>query len=227
MPPGEAVEARQIPAAPPAHPAADEPAEREAQAARSQPTTDARPVTDTSAAASGPDLDLAQSWRRLLAFVIDAVILTLATGALWGRLLASFANRMSRAAAASAGQSDAARGAYGRVWSHTTGPYLLVLVPTIILAILYYWLLTGYWGTTIGKRAVGTWVVTADGRSRVSLRRAFVRALVFVFGGEVIPLFFIADNLWMTADARLQALHDKAAGTIVVRTPPGPEFGEG
>ena len=228
MPPGEAVEARQIPAAPSARAAADEPAEREAQAARSQPTTDAPPVTETSAAASGPDPDLAHTWRRLLAFVIDAVILTLVTGALWGRLLASFANRMSRAAAAIAGHSHAARGAYGRVLSHTTGPYLLVLVPTIILAILYYWLLTGYWGTTIGKRAVGAWVVTAADRSRVSLRRAFVRALVFVLGGEVIPLFFVVDNLWMTADARLQARHDRAAGTLVVRTPPpGPESGDG
>jgi len=64
-------------------------------------------------------------------------------------------------------------------------------------------------------------VVTAADRSRVSLRQAFVRALIFVLGGEVIPLFFVLDNLWLTGDARLQALHDKAAETLVVRTPPG------
>jgi len=173
------------------------------------------------------DPALAQWWRRLLAFAIDALILTLVTGALWGRLLASFANRMSNAVAASARHAPAAHGAYGRVFSHTAGPFLAVLVPTIILAILYYWLLTGYWGTTIGKRALGTWVVTAAGRSRVSLRRSFVRALIFVLGGEVVPLFFLVDNLWLTGDRQRQALHDKAAGTLVVRTRPRQDARDG
>ena len=159
-------------------------------------------------AATAQVVALAKPWRRLLAFGIDAAILTLGTGALWGRLIAAFANRMSS-------------GAYGRVLGHTVGPYLIVLIATIMVAITYYWLLTGYWGTTIGKRALGIWVVTADGGSRVSLRRSFVRALVFVLGGEVVPLFFFADNLWLTGDRRWQALHDKAAGTVVATMPPG------
>jgi uncharacterized RDD family membrane protein YckC len=169
---------------------------------------------------------LARPWQRLLAFVIDAAILTLATGALWGRLLASLANRMSGAADATSRHAHSAHGAYARVLGHTVGPYLIVLVPTIMLAIAYYWLLTGYLGTTIGKRVLGTWVVTADGGSRLSLRRSFVRALIFVFGGEVIPLFFLADNLWLTRDRRRQALHDKAAGTVVVTMPPGQDAGD-
>jgi len=189
-PPGEAVEAREVPAATP-------------QVAA-----------------------LAQPWRRLLAFVIDAAILTLATGALWGRLLASLANRLGRAGGAISRHSHAAHGAYARVLGHTTGPYMIELVPTIMLAITYYWLLTGYWGTTIGKRALGTWVVTADGGSRVSLRQSFVRAMIFVSGGEVIPLFFVADNLWLIGDRRGQTLHDKAARTVVVRMPPSQQAGD-
>lgn len=148
------------------------------------------------------------------------MILTLATGALWGRLIASFANRMGNAAAAKAAHAPAAPGAYGRVLAHTLGPYLIVLVPTIIVAILYYWLLTGYWGTTIGKRALGCWVTRTDGRSPVSLPRSFLRALVFVAGGELVPPFFVVDNAWLTGDGRRRALHDKAAGTLVVRHPP-------
>ena len=127
---------------------------------------------------------------------------------------------MGNAASAQAAHASAARGAYGRVWAHTLAPYLIVLVATIIVAIVYYWLLTGYWGTTIGKRALGCWVAESDGRSRVSLRRSFLRALVFVAGGELVPPFFIADNAWLTGDARRQALHDKAAGTLVVRRRP-------
>lgn len=175
--------------------------------------------SEAAPAGSGAPQRPAANWQRLLAFVIDAAILTLVTGALWGRLLASFANRMSKATSISRGD-PAAHGAVGRVFGHTTAPYLIVLVPTIILAILYYWLLTGYWGTTIGKRSVGIWVVRASDGSAAGLRRSLVRALVFVLGGEVLPLFFLADNGWLLGDRRRQALHDKAAATLVVRAPP-------
>jgi uncharacterized RDD family membrane protein YckC len=162
---------------------------------------------------------LASRWRRLIAFVIDAVILTLVTGALWGRLLASFASRLGNAMSADPDRPGA-RSAIGRVFSHTIGPYLLVLALTIILAVLYCWLLTGYWGTTIGKRSVGLWVVSADDRSRISLHRSAVRALVFVLGGEVLPLFFLIDNGWLLGDRQRQTLHDKVAKTVVVRQRP-------
>ena len=46
--------------------------------------------------------------------------------------------------------------------------------------------------------------------------------MIFVRGGEVGPLFFVADNVGLTTDPRRQCLHDKAARTLVVRTgPPG------
>jgi uncharacterized RDD family membrane protein YckC len=197
---------------------------RPATRAAAEPAVADRTAVAAQTAGTGQSGDpaLAQWWRRLLAFLIDSVILTLATGALWGRLLASFANRLSQAADLHARHAPAAHGAYARVFGHTVGPYLIVLVPTIILAITYYWLLTGYWGTTIGKRALGTWVVTAAGRSRPSLRRSFVRALVFVLGGEIVPLFFGIDNLWLLGDSRRQTLHDKAAGTLVVTRPSQP-----
>src|SRR5260221_6805869 len=136
-----------------------------------RPDQAAEPGTAASPGpAADPDPTLASWQRRLIAFVIDGLILTIVTGALWGRLLASFANRMSQAVAAQA--HPAARGAHGavgRVFSQTTAPYLIVLVPTIILAVVYYWLLTGYWGTTIGKRSVGTWVVSAQDGSKIRL----------------------------------------------------------
>jgi uncharacterized RDD family membrane protein YckC len=161
----------------------------------------------------------AARWRRLVAFVIDAAILTLVTGALWGRLLASYANRLNNAMSIDTGNLRA-HGSVRRVFGATTGPYLLVLALTIIVAVLYYWLLTGYWGTTIGKRSVGLWVVSADDRSRISLRRSAVRALVFVLGGEVLPLFFLIDNGWLLGDRQRQTLHDKVAKTVVVRQRP-------
>jgi uncharacterized RDD family membrane protein YckC len=234
--PAEAQPDTQAPPATPGVPAqvqpatqvtADQPALADQPAVADQPALDQAAVAGQPAAAGQPtgtgragEPALAQWWRRLLAFLIDSVILTLLTGVLWGRLLASFANRLSQAADLHARHAPAAHGAYPRVFAHTAGPYLIVLVPTIILAIVYYWLLTGYWGTTIGKRALGTWVVTAAGQARPSLRRSFVRALVFVLGGEIVPVFFLIDNLWLFGDSRRQTLHDKAAGTLVVTSPP-------
>lgn len=176
----------------------------------------------TGAAQGTAGITVAPPWRRLVAFGVDALVLTLVTGALWGRLLASFASRMAGATSIDPGAATA-HGAVGRVFGHTVGPYLMVLAATVILAILYYWLLTGYWGTTIGKRSVGIWVVSAGDLAPVSLRASLLRALIFVAGGEVLPLFFLADNGWLLGDQRRQALHDKAARTLVVlRTPPRP-----
>jgi uncharacterized RDD family membrane protein YckC len=231
QPDGGAIEAPEVPAGSGRQPLGQPPAQ---QVPGGQAAIATSPVSGATSA-SGPrparatgaasvpcqDAALAGSWRRLAAFAIDGLVLTIVTGALWGRLLASFANRMSQAVAAQA--HPAARGAHGavgRVVSQTIAPYLIVLVPTIILAVVYYWLLTGYWGTTIGKRAVGTWVVSAEDRSKISLPRSFLRALTFVAGGEVVPLFFLVDNLWLLWDPRRQTLHDKAARTLVVRQPP-------
>jgi uncharacterized RDD family membrane protein YckC len=60
-------------------------------------------------------------------------------------------------------------------------------------------------------------VAGEDGQCPISLRRSAVRALVFVVGGEVLVLFFLIDNAWLIGDRRRQALHDKAAKTVVVR----------
>ena len=55
-----------------------------------------------------------------------------------------------------------------------------------------------------------------------SLHAVFLLSGIFALGCGVGPLFFVADNVWLTTDPRRQCLHDKAARTLVVRTaPPG------
>lgn len=112
----------------------------------------------------------------------------------------------------------AAQIAYQHVYSRTVAPLLIVLVASLCFAVGYYWLLTGFWGTTIGKRILGTWVVTAKGWSEVGMGAALIRAIVFVVGGEIaFPLFFLIDSLWLLRGSQRQCLHDKAARTIVVK----------
>ena len=171
-------------------------------------------------AAAGPQ---PVSWqRRLIGYLIDSLIIFVVTSALWIRLFISFGNRMSNTLNAHPRTGTAAaQAAIGRVFSSTLGPFLVELVVTMVLAVLYYWLLTGNWGTTVGKWCVSAWVVPADGGNRPDQGAAFLRAVVFVVCAPILALFLI-DSLWLFAGPRRQCLHDKAARTIVVRGKPAP-----
>jgi len=93
----------------------------------------------------------------------------------------------------------------------------LVIVITVILAIAYATALIGGRGQTVGMMAVGIRAVT-DGTQdgAVSHGKAFGRALLEqVLRFTVI--IWILDMLWPLWDGKNQTLHDKAAGTVVLR----------
>jgi uncharacterized RDD family membrane protein YckC len=90
-------------------------------------------------------------------------------------------------------------------------------------------------GQTLGKRAVRIAVRRAETFERVGYRRSFTRAIAFLLiwvGPPLLPTLPSAahllswplgwlpllDALWPLWDERKQALHDKVAGTVVVRT---------
>ena len=86
-----------------------------------------------------------------------------------------------------------------------------------VIEAIYLIVLVGGSGQTIGCRALGTKVVAADGRSQVGYGKAAVRWIVQII---LFVLFFIPgliDLLWPLWDDKNQSLHDKAAGTLVVR----------
>ena len=67
------------------------------------------------------------------------------------------------------------------------------------------WLLTALTGFTVGKRLLGMRVVRLDGQP-VGFFRSLIRTVLFLL---VVPPLVL--------DADLRGLHDKAAGTIVIR----------
>ena len=167
----------------------------------------------------GRDPRLAEPWRRLVGWIVDGLIISIVGAALWIPLAISFANRVSDVTSTYPNSNaPGAQAAYNHVITETAGSFVLVLVATFCISIGYYWLLTGVWGTTIGKRLVGTWVVTSSGWAKVGMGAALIRAVVFVVVGEIVPLFFLIDNLWLLWDPQRQCLHDKAASTVVVKS---------
>lgn len=122
------------------------------------------------------------------------------------------------------------------------------LLPVVLLAIplflLYFTLLEGLWGRTVGKAAMGLRVLRLDGQ-RARMFDSFVRNLVRLLWGPALPSIvllvtgnlwlllqgqapivdalalvagaFLAVDLWLLHSTEMeQRLGDVAAGTVVV-----------
>ncbi|TYB46531.1 RDD family protein [Actinomadura chibensis] len=102
-----------------------------------------------------------------------------------------------------------------------------------LLGFVYFTVAHAKWGQTLGKKALGIRLVRASDHSAVSLGRAAGRQAVvyaITMGTSAVSLLSPAlgilsvvgllDNAWILWDQRRQALHDKAAGTVVVKAAP-------
>jgi len=90
----------------------------------------------------------------------------------------------------------------------TVSAYLIVLPSVMALYCALFWLLAG---RTPGMALLGLRVVRTDGQP-LRWFAAFLRGIVLVY--------FPIGALWLVVDRRHQALHDKLARTLVVRTAP-------
>jgi uncharacterized RDD family membrane protein YckC len=167
------------------------------------------------------DPSLAEWWRRLLAWLLDSIILGLVTSALWIPAVVRYARRIRNVVNAYPDiNTPPARAALRHAEQGIAGHILLLGLAGIAISLAYYWLQYALWGRTIGKRALGTIVVTAASRAKIGGGAAGIRSVVFVIG-PLIPLvgwiFWLVDNLWLLWDPQRQCLHDKAARTVVIK----------
>ena len=90
-----------------------------------------------------------------------------------------------------------------------------------VLLFLYDWLFLKYAGATLGKTLLRIRVVDARSRGPLSQRQAVVRAALFGLP-QTIPvlgnLLAFVESLMAQGDPWTRALHDRCAGTLVVRT---------
>jgi uncharacterized RDD family membrane protein YckC len=128
-------------------------------------------------------------WVRSVAIIIDGIILVIVVVALWPAL---FDNSFQ--GWAEAGEID--------------GPQFLF---SVAAPAVYFTLLTGLWGTTIGKRVFGIWVV--DG---LGARPSIFRALGRYFATYISTLTLLIGYLMVAFRQDKRALHDLIADTWVV-----------
>ena len=98
------------------------------------------------------------------------------------------------------------------------------MLHVLLLAVLSYLLLNGYWlqrrGQTIGKRVMGITLVSAAGQPlpfwRLVLVRGVFFGLMFLVVYPPVMLLPLLDHVFIFGKRR-RCLHDLAAGTMVVR----------
>jgi len=105
------------------------------------------------------------------------------------------------------------------------GPALILRWAPIIVWGLYEVMLTHNRGQTLGKMVARIKVIGAAGEERPSWNSAGIRWVVPVVPLTLIPglvgfLISLGVGIWFLWDRNRQGLHDKAAGTYVVRADP-------
>jgi uncharacterized RDD family membrane protein YckC len=131
------------------------------------------------------DVNEVSFWRRYFAYNLDLIVIGLVTSA-----------------ASCLGQAAAAVPALGIVLG-----VFVILLPALYFAWAY-----STTGQTVGKRALGIKVISADGMP-LSWTQGVLRSLGYLVSGFPFDLGF----LWAAWDDNRQAWHDKFAGTYVVK----------
>lgn len=160
-------------------------------------------------------------WRRFVAAIIDGILLTIVSYAIFiPMLLGSFGTAdvglLSGPNAYSidpvtglAVASPAAMAVLGRMM----GQMLLTFGIVLLIQALYFVVLWTWRGATLGQMALGVEIRNESNGRRISLGRSLLRYLGYLISGWILGIGFI----WVAFDRRKQGWHDKIGGTVVVR----------
>ena len=177
------------------------------------------------------DPAIAAPWERLAASILDWIIIfAVATLAFISPLMQIWRQMQAVETHYTVPNSPEAEAAMEAIFRDPSNQRALLFwfLAMFGIALAYYWIQHAAWGATVGKRALGTRVVTAQDRSAIGVRAAGVRAVAFLVGPAVfllvpgpfnIPggLLWLADTGLAPLDPQAQCLHDKLARTIVIR----------
>jgi uncharacterized RDD family membrane protein YckC len=128
-------------------------------------------------------------WIRLVGYIIDAILISIITAILSIPFAVNYSDVNSSGFRASNGIR-------------------------LLISFVYFTVLWGYMGSSLGQRILGLHVVDATTGQAIGYGKAALR-----FIGLVISLFvcFIG-VIWVAFDSRKQGWMDKIAGTVVIRT---------
>lgn len=155
---------------------------------------------------SGP-MTYAGFWRRFGAYFIDGIVVGIIMKISMSVMMVPMAHYFSTMRMVENPQDLS-----------VIAPSLMMIIGTSMLVgaslqALYFILMWGYKGATLGKMALGIRIVRTDG-SNISYGTAFLRYIGTIISSIPFSLGF----LWMLWDDKRQTWHDKIASTCVIRT---------
>jgi uncharacterized RDD family membrane protein YckC len=154
----------------------------------------------------GPQPTYAGFWIRLIARLLDGLILGIPFGivfvvfALAGGI---FANNTS---SSSQDSQNAAAAAFG-------GAFLLLYLLVLVVQVAYWIYFWGSSGQTLGMRLLHLRVVDANTGAPIGYARAAVRFLMTIVNSWACYIGWI----WVAFDPRKQGWHDKVANSVVLQ----------
>ncbi|HET7736689.1 MAG TPA: RDD family protein [Nocardioidaceae bacterium] len=215
------------------------------QAAPQAPTQPA--YVAAPAAPSGPTTPdgqpLAGWWWRVLAYIIDGFIISVAANILSLPAQLSFQDDLTDVMEDFQATVDAnpdnvdVSGFLDSIVEVFRDHAFWLFVPTLVFTVLYYGGMLWWRGATLGKMAVGLQVRLRDRPGRLPVEAVIARVIVqfllpytlmvvallsgsFALAGLLLLIYSaygLLDHLWPLWDKKRQAWHDKAARTNVVK----------
>ena len=150
-------------------------------------------------------------WRRLLAYVIDRIILYLVSLFLFLiGLIALKLGGVSFGSIVRTGDLPLGTGLFAAVY----------VVTTLLTGMVYFIWFHGTVGQTPGKMLFGLRVIQISGE-KMTFGVAFLRWVSWLVSG----LVFLFGFVWIAFDGRKQGWHDKIAATLVIRMRNKPDAG--
>ena len=153
--------------------------------------------------------DHAGFWKRVVAYILDYIVLVI-PNLLISKMLGADAaqSALMQSAQSASGDPSALMSAYSAFY----GAMLPAMLMQIVIAWLYFALCeSSSWQATLGKLAMGIRVVDLKG-NRISFLRATGRYFAKMLSGMILCIGY----LMVAFTERKQGLHDMIAGTLVL-----------
>lgn len=157
-------------------------------------------------AGPAPGIEFAGHGARLVAYFIDAVIVSIVIGAIYAVAFVLFGQGLEWDPVTGNVDPESLDGG-------AIGGFILALVIGGLLALLYFPFFWARGGQTPGMRMFGLHVVRDRDGSRIGWGTALLRLLGMYVASAVFYLGFI----WIFIDKRRRGWHDLIAGTVVIK----------
>ena len=164
----------------------------------------------------GSNLALAEPGKRLAARLIDGLILIPVILVFLCPFFAAVVRDMP------APSTSTARPSHQQIPTEALGAYLYGVAAALIVVMAYETVCVAVWDATVGKKAMKLVVLRVEDGGRLGWGQALGRAGSYHLL-NLVNILSLLDALWLLWDQpNRQTLHDKMAGTIVIRTDAAP-----